>query len=95
MEGSKTGKRNALLNLINNQPGEIQKIFKLYFYAKDPYEVKYQFFISKRQSTELKDFNDPKAFTEYSNGMQDVYKNFEEYNIGKKRKTPMMIWLLI
>ena len=52
--------------------------------------MKYQFFISKRQSTELKDFNDPKAFTEYSNGMQDVYKNFEEYNIGKKRKIPMI-----
>ena len=31
-------------------------------------------------------FNNPKAFTEYLNDMQDVYKNIEEYNIGKKRK---------
>ena len=30
--------------------------------------------------------NDPKAFMEYSNDMQDVYKNIEEYNLGKKRK---------
>ena len=31
--------------------------------------------------------NDPIGFIEYSNDMQDVYKNIEEYNIGKKRKT--------
>ena len=30
--------------------------------------------------------NDPKAFIEYSNDMQGVYKNIEEYNPGKKRK---------
>ena len=47
---------------------------------------KYQFLINKRGSIGLKHFNDPKAFIEYSNGMQDVYKNIEEYNLGKKRK---------
>ena len=55
-------------------------------YAKKPYEAKYQFLINKRESTELKHFNDPKAFIEYSNDMQDVYKNIDEYNPGKKRK---------
>ena len=30
--------------------------------------------------------NDLKAFIEYSNYMQDVYKNIEEYNPGKKHK---------
>ena len=80
--GSGSGKTNALLNLINNQPD----IDKIYLYAKDPYEAKYQFLINKRESTGLKHFNDPKAFIEYSNDMQDVYKNIEEYNIGKKRK---------
>ena len=30
--------------------------------------------------------NEPKAFIEYLNDMQDVYKNIEEYNPGKKRK---------
>ena len=47
---------------------------------------KYQFLINKRGSIGLKHFNDPRAFIEYSNGMQDVYKNIEEYNSGKKRK---------
>ena len=55
-------------------------------YAKDPYEAKYQFFINKRESIGLKHFNDPKAFVEYSNDMQDVYKNIDEYNPGKNRK---------
>ena len=78
--GSGSGKTNALLNLINNQPD----IDKIYLYAKDPYEAKYQFLINKRESTGLKHFNDLKAFTEYSNDMQDVYKNIEECNTGKK-----------
>ena len=34
----------------------------------------------------LDHFKDPKAFMEYSNDMQDVHKNFEDYNPGKKRK---------
>ena len=80
--GSGSGKANALLNLINNQPD----IDKIYLYAKDPYEAKYQFLINKRESIGLKHFNDPKAFIEYSNDMQDVYKNIDEYNPGKKRK---------
>ena len=41
---------------------------------------------NKRESPGLKHLNDPKAFIEYSNDMQDVYKNIEKYNLGKKRK---------
>ena len=78
--GPGPGKTNVLLNLINNQPD----IDKIHLYAKDPYEKKYQFLINKRESTGLKHFNDPKAFIEYSNDMQDVYKNIDEYNPGKK-----------
>ena len=55
-------------------------------YAKDPYENKYQFLIYKRESLGLKHFNNLEAFIEYSNDMQDVYKNNVEYNPGKKRK---------
>ena len=55
-------------------------------YAKDPYEAKYQFLINKGQSTGLNHFNDPKVFIEYSNNMQDAYKNIGKYNLGKKRK---------
>ena len=80
--GSGSGKTNALLNLINKQPD----IDKIYLYAKDPYEAKYQFLINKRESIALKHFNDSKAFIEYSNDMQDVYKIINEYNPGKNRK---------
>ena len=70
IEGLRSGKTNALLNLINNQPD----IDKIYLYAKDPYKTKYQFLINKRESTGLKHFHYLKAFIEYSNDMQDVYK---------------------
>ena len=43
--GSGSGKTNALLNLINNQPD----IDKTYLHAKDPYEAKYQYLINKRE----------------------------------------------
>ena len=81
--GSGSGKTNALLNLINNQPD----IDKIYLYAKDPYEKNiYQYLINKLEKVGLNHFNDPKAFIEYSNDMQDVYKNIEDYNPVKKRK---------
>ena len=57
----------------------------MYLYAKDPYEEQYQFLVNSIIiNTGLKHFNDPKAFIEYSNDMQDVYRYIEEYNIGKK-----------
>ena len=80
--GSESRKTNALLNLINNQPD----IDKIYLYAKDPYEAKYQYLINKRENVGLDHFKDSSAFIEYSNGMQDVYKNIEDYNPGEKRK---------
>ena len=61
-------------------------IDKIYLYAKDPYEGKYQYLINKREEVSLKHFNDPIAFIEYLNNKQDVYKYTEEYNSGKKRK---------
>ena len=79
---SGSGKTNALLSLINNQ----LDIDKIYFYAKDSYEGKYQFLITKKESTGLKHLNDPKAFIEYWNDMQDVYKNIEVYGVDKERK---------
>ena len=80
--GSGSGKTSALLNLINYHPD----IDKIYLYAKDLYEAKYQYLIKKREKVVLDHFDDPKAFIEYSNGMQDVYKNIEDYNPEKKRK---------
>ena len=80
--GSGPGKTNALMNLINNQPD----IDKIYLYAKDPYEEKYQYLINKREKVGLNHYDDPKAFIEYSNDMQDVSKNIDEYNIGREHK---------
>ena len=80
--GSGSGKTNALLNLIKNQ----SDIDKIYLYAKDPYEAKYQLLIKKREIAGLNHFNDAKVFIEYLNDIQDVYKNVEECHIGKKRK---------
>ena len=68
--GLGSGKTNALLNLINNQPD----IDKTYLYAKDPYEAKYQYLIKKREKIGIEHFTDPKAFIEYSNDMEDVVK---------------------
>ena len=55
-------------------------------YAKDPYESKYK---------GLKHFNDPKVFIEYSNDMQDVHKNVEEYNTDKERKILIVFYDMI
>ena len=82
-------KTNALLNLINNQPD----IDKIYLYAKDSYEAKYQYLINKRKKVGLDHFKDPMAFIEYSNDTQDVYKNIEDYNPSKNRK--ILIILMI
>ena len=55
--GSGSGKTNALLNLINNEPD----IDKNYLYSKDPSKAKYQLLINKRESIDLKKLNNPKA----------------------------------
>ena len=79
---SGSGKTNLLFNLISQQPN----IDKIYLYPIDPQEAKYQILINNRKSTSLKDFNDYKAFIEYSNDKDDIYKYIEEYNQNKKHK---------
>ena len=80
--GSGTGKTNALLNLVNNQPD----IDKIYLYAKDPHENKYQYIINKREHVGISHPNDLKPFIEYSNDMHKVYKNIDNYNPDKENK---------
>ena len=77
-----SGKTNSLFYLISHQPDPD----KIYLLAKDPCEAKYQFLIKKSGSTELKHLSDSKAFVEYSNDVDDIYKNIKEYNSDKKRK---------
>ena len=52
-------------------------------YAKDPYEIEYQYLINKRKSLDINHFDDPKAFIEYSNDIRDVYKNIITIPIKK------------
>ena len=68
--------------MIQNQP----YIDKIYLYAKDPYEAKYQFLIKKRESVGINRLNDTKAFIECSNNMHKVYKNIDNYNPDKENK---------
>ena len=75
-------KKNALLNFIKNKPD----IDKIYLYALDSSEAKYQLLINKRESTGLHYSSDLKALIEYSIDMADSYKNVDEYNPNKKRK---------
>ena len=58
VDGSGSGKTNASVNLINRQT-EIDKIF---LYAKNPYELKYQYLINRCKEVSLKHLKDPKAF---------------------------------
>ena len=74
---------DALLNLIQQDNNVIDKI---YLYAKDLDEPEYQFSIKKRENAGIKNLNDPTAIIEYSNTMDDVYNNIDDYNSKRKRK---------
>ena len=71
-----------MLNFIENQPD----VDKIYLYAKDKYEAKYQYLINKREGVVINHFNDPKAFIEYSNDMRNVCKNINHYNPKKENE---------
>ena len=42
--------------------------------------------INNRESVDLNHFSDPKAFTECSNDMDDIYENIDKYNPNGKCK---------
>ena len=80
---SGSGKTNTLLHLIQNlnktRPGD-----KIYLYAKNLSEPKYKFLINNRKNAGIKHFNNPTALIEYSNNINDVFTNIDNYN--KQRK---------
>ena len=80
--GSGSGKTNTLLNLINEQ----KDIDKIYLYAKDLNESKYELLIKNRENSGIKHVNDSNAFIECSNTMEEVYENIGNYNPNRKRK---------
>ena len=55
-------------------------------YAKDLSEPRYEFLIIKHKNAETKHWNDPSAFVECSNTMDDVYENIDDCNLSRKRK---------
>ena len=80
--GSGSRKTNALLNLINKHPD----IHNNYLFAKDPYEAKYQYLISKREKVGLRHFDGTKIFIEYSNDtkllMNTLRNTISEINVN-------------
>ena len=95
--GSGPEKPNLLLKLIENQP----EIDKTHLYAKDPYESKYQYLVNKKEGVGINHFNYPKAFSDYSNDMHDIYKNIDDYYPDKENKIliiliiSLRIWIII
>ena len=74
---SRSGKTIFLLNLIQKVNNVIDKISK------------YQLLIKKREGAGTKYLNDPTAFIEYSNNMDDVHDDINNYN--KKRMKNVLI----
>ena len=85
---SGSGKTNTLLHLINNLHNT-NPIDKIYLYAKDLEEPKYEYLINNRENAGIKNLNDPKAFIEHSNDMSDVYEEHISYN--KYRRNRVLI----
>ena len=81
--GSGSDKTNVLLNLIKNQrPG----IAKIYLYVKVPFECKHQLLFNLREKVGIKKLKNPKALINYSQTIDDVYENLEDYNSTRKRR---------
>ena len=80
--GSGSGKTNALINLINEQ----NDIDKIYLYAKDLSEPKYEYLIKKRKDVEIKHVNNLNAFIECSSTMDNVYENIHDCNPSRRSK---------
>ena len=71
-----------MLNLINKQ----KDIDKIYLYAKDLGEPKYEYLIRNRENFGIEHLNDSKAFIKYSNTMNNVDENIDNYNPNKRKK---------
>ena len=57
----------------------------MHLYVKDPFESKYRLLINRREKVGIKELKNPKAFIDYSQTVDNVYENLEDYNPTKKR----------
>ena len=76
------GKTKTFLNLINEQ----KDMDKIYQYAKDLSESKYEYLIENRENGGINHLNDSKPFIECSNTMNDIYEDINTYNPNRRRK---------
>ena len=81
--GSGSDKTNVLFNLVKHQQPDSDKI---YLYVKDPFEWKYQLLINWKEKVGTEILKIPKEFIDYSQPVDDVYENLEDYNPKKKKK---------
>ena len=80
--GLGSGKTNMLLYLIKHQRPDIDKIC---LFVRDLFESKYQFLINGRKKVGIEILKNLKAFIDYSQIIDYVYENLEDYNTTKKR----------
>ena len=78
---SGSGKTKTLLHLINN----LYPIDKIYLYAKDIHKPKYEYLINKIEQAGIKNLEDPKVFIEYSDDMDDVLDDINNYNKNRDK----------
>ena len=78
---SGSGKTNVLLNLIKHQRPDIDKS---YLYVKGPFDSKYQLLINGREKVGIQNLKNPKACIDYSQTIDDVYENLDDYDPTKK-----------
>ena len=71
------------MNLIKYQQPDIAKI---YLYANDPLDSKYQLLINGREKVVTETLKNQKAFIDYSKTIEDVYENLKDYNPIKKTR---------
>ena len=76
-----------MINLINEE----NDIDKIYLYARDMSEPKYEYLIKKREDAGIKDLNNANAFMEFSNTTDDVYENIDDYNLRRRRRRKILI----
>ena len=67
--------------MINN----LHPLDKIYLYAKGIHEPKYEYLINRRELAG-KNLDDPKAFIKYSDDMDDVLDDINNYNKNRDKK---------
>ena len=80
---SGSGKTYYLLNKIQTDNNIIDKI---YLYCKDLEEPQYRLLIDKRKQAGIKNLKDKHKFIEYSNSVNDIDDNIDDYSKKEEEK---------